>query len=129
MKCVQSSRPIGANFPEPTPGAVHEDVLKKMRLQLDLATEGEVLPLLALRAAVAEKLIAQHGKGPWSYTSTEKGVLLQTRTSQVFVARDDDGLIATLRLVTKKPWAIDLRYFRECRRPIYLLSMAVRPEL
>jgi GNAT superfamily N-acetyltransferase len=88
-----------------------------------------VLPLVALRAAVAERLTAQHGKSPWSHTSTEKGVLLDMRTSQVLVAREDGTLIATLRLATKKPWAIDPTYFHKCQRPIYLLSMAVKPEL
>jgi GNAT superfamily N-acetyltransferase len=32
-----------------------------------------------------------------------------------------------MRLATKKPWAIDIRYFTPCQRPLYLLSMAVHP--
>ncbi|HEX5718366.1 MAG TPA: GNAT family N-acetyltransferase [Thermoanaerobaculia bacterium] len=52
------------------------------------------------------------------------------RTSKVFVTRDGSGLItATLRLTTKKPWAIDKSYFTECRTPLYLHSMAVAPGL
>jgi len=35
--------------------------------------------------------------------------------------------VATLRLATKKPWAIDTSYFTACRKPLYLLSMAVKP--
>jgi len=30
-------------------------------------------------------------------------------------------------LATKKPWAIDTSYFSACRRPLYLLAMAVTP--
>jgi GNAT superfamily N-acetyltransferase len=43
------------------------------------------------------------------------------------VARDDDRIVATLRLATKKPWAIDTAYFELVRRPLYLLDMAVEP--
>ena len=35
--------------------------------------------------------------------------------------------IATFKLATKKPWAIDTRYFTPCRKPLYLTSMAVDP--
>jgi GNAT superfamily N-acetyltransferase len=41
--------------------------------------------------------------------------------------RDGPEIVGTLRLATKKPWAIDTGYFTGCRRPLYLLSMAVAP--
>ena len=47
------------------------------------------------------------------------------RTSQVFVAREGTEIIATFQLTTKKPWAIDTSYFADCRRPLYLVGMAV----
>ena len=47
--------------------------------------------------------------------------------SQVYVARDGAEIVATLRLATKKPWAIDTRYFTACSRPLYLVAMAVAP--
>ena len=50
------------------------------------------------------------------------------RTSQVFVARAGAEIVATLRLATRKPWAIDTAYFAECHRPLYLLAMAVTPD-
>ena len=43
------------------------------------------------------------------------------------MARDPDRIVATLRLATKKPWAIDTAYFETVRRPLYLLDMAVEP--
>jgi GNAT superfamily N-acetyltransferase len=49
------------------------------------------------------------------------------RTSRVFVARLGTEIVGTLRLATKKPWAIDTSYFSPCRRPLYLLAMAVTP--
>jgi hypothetical protein len=100
-----------------------------MCIKMEVATAVEVLSIVALRAAVAGKLTAQYGQGPWSGVSTEKGVLFDMRTSKVFVARQKGRLIATLRLATKKPRAIDRTYFSACQRPLYLLSLAVVPDL
>ena len=49
------------------------------------------------------------------------------RTGRVFVARQGAEIIGTLRLTTKKPWAIDTSYFSPCRKPLYLVAMAVTP--
>ena len=43
--------------------------------------------------------------------------------------REDAGIVGTLRLATKKPWAIDRAYFADVRRPLYLTDMAVLPAL
>jgi GNAT superfamily N-acetyltransferase len=100
-----------------------------MRIKMQTATVEDALDIVALRAAVAAKLTEQYGRGSWSGVSTEKGVLFDMRTSKVFVAYQKNRLVATLRLTTKKPWAIDRSYFSTCIRPLYLLSMAVAPEL
>jgi GNAT superfamily N-acetyltransferase len=100
-----------------------------MRIKMELATADDAAAIAAVRVAVAGKLTAQYGKGPWSSISTEKGVLFDMRTSSVFVARRRGKLVGTLRLATKKPWAIDLSYFSACHRPLYLLAMAVAPDL
>ena len=42
--------------------------------------------------------------------------------------RDNQEIIGTLRLATKKPWAIDLSYFKSVSRPLYLHDMAVSPD-
>lgn len=83
----------------------------------------------ALRNAVAEDLTLRFGKGHWSGTSTEKGVLYGLQTAKIYVAWDSGRLIATLSLATKKPWAIDAAYFTRCRKPLYLTAMAVAPDL
>jgi ribosomal protein S18 acetylase RimI-like enzyme len=99
-----------------------------MRLRLQLATVEQAPEISALRLAVAENLTARYGPGPWSRTSTVKGVLYDLRHSVVYVATRRNKIIATLALCTKKPWAIDPKYFSKCRKPVYLVSMAVAPE-
>jgi len=91
------------------------------------ATESDAPALVTMRNAVAEALTLQHGRGHWSSRVTEKGVRLGIRTSKVLIAREGDEILATLRLATKKPWAIDPSYFEKVRRPLYLVDMAVAP--
>jgi len=45
----------------------------------------------------------------------------------VLVARVGETIVGTLRLATKKPWAIDTTYFTPATRPLYLVDMAVAP--
>ena len=94
---------------------------------LQPATAHDAAPLAALHTAVAEHLTHKHGRGPWSSRTTEKGILYALRTKRVFVAREGTEIVGTLGLTTKKPWAIDTTYFTECRKPFYLLAMAVDP--
>ena len=98
-----------------------------MRFSFQPATPDDAAPLAALHTAVAHHLTQLHGRGAWSSGTSEKGVLYAMRTSQVFAAREGPELVATLRLTTKKPWAIDIGYFAPCRKPLYLLAMAVAP--
>ena len=100
-----------------------------MRCDLQLATAKDVADLLSLHAAVNERLIAQYGNGFWISRLTEKGALFAMRNSSVYVARHDGSPIATLTLATKKPWAIDKKYFASSKRPLYPTSMAVHPDV
>ncbi|MDR3458177.1 MAG: GNAT family N-acetyltransferase [Verrucomicrobiae bacterium] len=100
-----------------------------MRLHLQLATVEQAPEISALRLAVAARLTTQFGPGPWSRTSTVNGVLYDLRHSVLYVARRRNQIIATLALGTRKPWAIDYKFFTPCRRPLYLVSMAVAPAL
>jgi hypothetical protein len=99
-----------------------------MRLKLELATPAQAGAIALLRIAASEKLTATHGIGPWSGKTSEKMVLFDMRNSSVYIARRGGKLITTLTLATKKPWAIDRKYFSKCDRPLYLVSMAVTPE-
>lgn len=55
-------------------------------------------------------------------------MLRALRTSHIVVARERDRIVATLRLATKKPWAIDVAHFTKVPRPLYLTDMAVAPD-
>jgi GNAT superfamily N-acetyltransferase len=103
------------------------DLSRSKDFHLELGTADDATALAALHTAVAEDLTHLHGRGPWSTKTSEKGVLVAMRTSRVFVAREGAEIVATLRLATKKPWAIDTRYFSPCARPLYLVGMAVSP--
>src|SRR5215471_8422159 len=99
----------------------------RMKFTLELATSSEATAIAFLRNSVSDELTRAHGRGPWSAHVTERGVLYVMRQSKLFVARDQTGIIATFQLATKKPWAIDVKYFSPCRKPLYLLAMAVAP--
>lgn len=98
-----------------------------MTLAIAPATEAEVPAIAALRAAVAEALTRRHGRGHWAHRVTERGVTRDLPTSRVLVALDDGVLVGTVRLATRKPWAIDPAYFTAVRRPLYLVDVAVDP--
>ena len=99
----------------------------RAQLRIDVATEADAAELAELRTAVAEDLTEQHGPGHWSSPATEKSALRDITSSHALVARASDGLVGTVRLATKKPWAIDLRYFTPVGRALYLHDMAVMP--
>jgi GNAT superfamily N-acetyltransferase len=93
------------------------------------ATPSDAAEIARLRTEVARDLTRRHGRGHWSSEPTERGVLLGiSPTSRTIVARERGAIVGTLRLATKKPWAIDPAYFTPARKPIHLLDMAVAPE-
>ena len=100
-----------------------------MRFRLEPATAADATAIAALGAATAAHLTALHGPGHWSSSGTERGVLYHMRISRVFVARRRGRMIASLTLGTRKPRAIDRKYFTPCTRPLYLTGMAVAPAL
>jgi GNAT superfamily N-acetyltransferase len=98
-----------------------------MQSGLTIATAEDAAAVAALRNAVASQLTALYGTGHWSSVSSEKGIRASMKRSSIYVARDAGRVIATLELASKKPWAIDRRYFTAVTRPLYLLGMAVDP--
>jgi GNAT superfamily N-acetyltransferase len=97
------------------------------RLSIALAAADDA-GAVAVRNAAASVLTRRHGLGHWSSMSSEKGIRSSMKRSSIYVAREGERVVATLELATKKPWAIDRRYFTEVTRPIYLLGMAVDPD-
>ena len=103
-----------------------------MKLTFATATTSDAAELAALHTAVAEDLTHHFGHGFWSSAATERGVLANMRLpkfSQILIARSNRRIVGTLRLATKKPWAIDTSYFTAAARPLYLTGMAVLPAL
>ena len=106
-------------------GAVARDFAATLRVEP--ATEADAAEIALLRTWVAERLTADHGPGHWSGVVTDRSVLHGMKHSRVLVARDGDAIVGTVRLATRKPWAIDVRYFTKVARPLYLTDMAVLP--
>ena len=96
--------------------------------RLEQAKPEDVPALVALHARVAAELTAKHGSGHWSHVPTERGVHHNLGISRLLVLRRRGAIAATLRLTTRKPWAIDARYFTAVQRPLYLVDMAVDPD-
>jgi GNAT superfamily N-acetyltransferase len=103
-----------------------------MKLAFATATNTDAPELAALHTAVAEDLTQRFGHGFWSSPTTERGVLANMRLpkfSRILIARSNRRIVGTLRLATKKPWAIDTSYFTPADKPLYLTAMAVHPNL
>ncbi len=96
-------------------------------IEFDTAAASDAPALAALHGAIADDLTARCGRGHWSLRASERGVLLALRTARVRVARRGGAICATYALVSKKPWAIDIRFFTACARALYLVNMAVDP--
>jgi GNAT superfamily N-acetyltransferase len=100
-----------------------------MAFSVSIATEDDVAAIAALRNSVAEQLIIEYGNGHWSSCVKESAVLRDLRTSKTFIARVNGILAGTFRFATKKPWAIDLKYFTPVSKALYLHDMAISPAM
>lgn len=96
-------------------------------LTIASATDADADSLFALRCRAAESLTMRYGIGHWSSTGTVRGIVQGIRRSIVLVAREDERVVGTLSLQTKKPWAIDLTCFTPADRALYLVDMRVDP--
>ena len=94
---------------------------------LTIAGEDGVDAVVALRNAVADDLTSRHGIGHWSSRATARGIRADMKRSSIYLWCEDGRAVATLQLQTKKPWAIDRKYFTQAQKPLYLLGMAVEP--
>jgi GNAT superfamily N-acetyltransferase len=101
----------------------------KKKLAITTATEADVAAIVSLRQAADRHLVQQFGDASWTTSVSEKSVLRDLKTSRVLVARRGADIVATARLATKKPWAIDLKYFASVSRALYLHDMAVEPAM
>lgn len=93
-----------------------------------LATTDDAATIARIRTDAARALAAQFGPGHWSSEVSERGVLAGFRQALVILALGGDDIVATVRLSTRKPWAIDRALFTLVSRPLYLTDMAVHPD-
>jgi GNAT superfamily N-acetyltransferase len=98
-----------------------------MRIHFQPATNRDVPDLVLLRIKVNRHLAWKYGEGFWVARPTEKGARAQMQRGTVYIARFRNQLIASLTFSTRKPWAIDRKYFRPSKNPLYLTAMAVDP--
>ena len=98
-----------------------------MTLLFTLATPSDVDAVVSLRAAVALDLTRRYGRGHWSSVASDKSVLRDVRTSSVILGWEQQSPVATARLATRRPWAIDPAYFTPVTKALYLTDMAVSP--
>ncbi len=101
-----------------------------MNFSFAQASVDEAAAIAAIKNGAAGELNTLYGKGHWSYQCTESGVRhAMTGNSKIFIAKHQNVIAGTLRLATKKPWAIDINYFTSVPQPLYLTDMAVLPAL
>jgi len=99
----------------------------RVAFRIVTATADDAAAVAAVRNAAAEHLTTVHGPGGWSGMIGEAGALRGINSSRVLVAYEEHAIVGTLRLATRKPWAIDLTCFAAAERPLYLVDMAVAP--
>jgi GNAT superfamily N-acetyltransferase len=97
-------------------------------MEISTAGNADAAAIAALRNAVAAQLTAAHGNGHWSSCVSRAAVLRQLRQSHVLILREAAAIVATLRLTTREPWAIDTSRFETVARPVYLHGLAVAPD-
>lgn len=98
-----------------------------LRCKVDFASANDAVELVHLRNDAAQRLTELFGPGIWSHQISEKSIHNGLKSSKILTARWRGRIVGTLRLGTKKPWAIDPAYFTGVPRPIYLVDMAVLP--
>lgn len=102
-----------------------EATVPAVRLRFSDATADDAAAIAALQNSVAGALTARFGEGHWSALTSERAALGSERHARVRLGKSGRRVLTTLRLATKKPWAIDVAYFTPVERPLYLTSMAV----
>lgn len=98
-----------------------------MKISIRGAVAADAGEIRRVRNAAAAQLTAVHGHGHWSSRATAHAILRELRQSHALVAVSRDIVVGTVRLETRKPWAIDASCFTPVARAVYLRGMAVDP--
>jgi GNAT superfamily N-acetyltransferase len=100
-----------------------------MQLAFAPARDEDLAAIAAIRTAASEQLTAAFGPGAWSWPVSLESARRAMRSPIVLLAWAADVPVATWRLQSRKPWSIDTAHFTPVRKPLYLVDMAVDPEL
>jgi GNAT superfamily N-acetyltransferase len=98
-------------------------------LSFRLATEADIPALLALRLAIDTDQAKRFGDDRYVTTISEKSVARSLNSSRVLVATRRGRIVGLVSMGTKKPWAVDLKYFTPACKAVYLYSVDVSPQL
>src|SRR5689334_3516894 len=99
-----------------------------MNLSFSIASAADIPAIVTVLNQSSQVLTQQYGKGHWNYQVNEKGIAYGMKANaKVLLVKQEEDIIGTLRLATKKPWAIDVSYFTPVEQPLYLVDMAVSP--
>jgi GNAT superfamily N-acetyltransferase len=97
-------------------------------LKFRFATEMDIPALLKLRLAIDVDQARRFGNNRYSPTISEQSVARGLRSSRVLIVSRRGRIIGALRMETKKPWAIDLKYFTPVARAVYFHDVNVEPQ-
>jgi GNAT superfamily N-acetyltransferase len=100
-----------------------------MTLSFRFATGADIPALLKLWLGVNADQERRFGTERWSTAISENSVARGLRSSRVLVATQRGRIVGALRMETKKPWAIDLKYFTSVTKAVYLHDVNVEPRL
>lgn len=100
-----------------------------MALSFRFADEGDIPALVKLRLAIDADQARRFGNERWSTTINEKSVARGLKSGRVLIATRRRRIVGALRMETKKPWAVDLRYFTPVAKSLYLHDVNVNPRL
>lgn len=104
-------------------------VVSVSALSFRLATAADIPALLQLRLAIDADQAQRFGDDRYATTISEKSVARSLKSSRTLVATRRGRVVGTVRMETKKPWAIDLSYFTPVCHAVYLHNVDVHPEL
>jgi len=89
--------------------------------------EADIPGLLKLRLAVDADQERRFGGDRWTTTISEQSVARGLRSSRVLIAFRRRQIVGAVRMDTRKPWAIDLKYFTPVASAVYLHDVNVEP--
>lgn len=100
-----------------------------MELRFRLAGNTDVSELLSLQLAIDADQAERFGDDRYTTTISEKSIARSLKSSRMVVATRRGRIVGTVRMETKKPWAIDLSYFTPACTAVYLHNVNVHPAL